>query len=64
MTVDRPLEEIKNIIGEIVTQVIPSAPVGVGGNCAQTHADLFLEKKITVFPDLKDLDALVFSLTH
>ena len=64
MTVDRPLAELKNIIHELVTQVSPVAPVGVGGNCAKTHADLFLEKKITVFPDLKDLDALVFSLTH
>ena len=64
MTVDRSLDEIKTIIRELVTQVSPVAPVGVGGNCAQTHADLFFGEKITVFPDLKDLDALVFSLTH
>ncbi len=64
MTVDRSLAELKNIIHELVTQVSPVAPVGVGGNCAKTHSDLFLEEKITVFSDLKDLDALVFSLTH
>jgi len=64
MTVDRSLDEMKYIIREIVTQVSPVSPVGVGGNCAQTHADLFFEEKITVFPDLKVLDALVLSLTH
>ncbi|MEX0828857.1 MAG: MerR family transcriptional regulator [Nitrospirales bacterium] len=64
MTVDRSLEEMKNIIGELVTQVSPVTPVGVGGKCAQTHADLLFEGKITVFPDLKVVDALVFSLTH
>ena len=64
MTVDRSLGELKNIIRELVTQVSSVAPIGVGGNCAKTHADLFFEEKITVFPDLKDLEALVFSLTH
>jgi len=64
MTVDRSQEEITNIIRELVTQVCPIAPVGIGGYSAQTHADLFLEEKITVFSDLKVLDALVYSLTH
>ena len=64
MTVDRSLDEIKNIIRELVTEVCPVVPVGVGGYCAQNHADLFLDEKITIFPDLKALDAFVFSLTH
>ncbi|MDH5458217.1 MAG: cobalamin B12-binding domain-containing protein, partial [Nitrospinota bacterium] len=64
MTIDRSLNEIKIIIRDLVTQVSPVAPVGVGGNCPKTHADLFLKEKITVFPDLNALDALVFSLTH
>jgi DNA-binding transcriptional MerR regulator/methylmalonyl-CoA mutase cobalamin-binding subunit len=64
MTVDRSIDEIKNIIRELVTQVCPVVRVGVGGYCAQNHADLFLDEKITIFPDLKALDAFVFSLTH
>jgi len=64
MTIDRSLAEIQNIIRELVTQVSPIAPVGVGGNVVKTYADLFLKEKITVFPDLKDLNALVYSLTH
>ena len=64
MTIDRSLKELNDIIRELVMQVSPIAPIGVGGNFAKTHAGLFLEAKITVFPDLKDLDALVFSLTH
>jgi len=64
MTIDRSLNEIKIIIRDLVTQVSPVAPVGVGGNCPKTHADLFLKEKITVFPDLNALDALVFSLSH
>jgi DNA-binding transcriptional MerR regulator/methylmalonyl-CoA mutase cobalamin-binding subunit len=66
MSVDRSLDEIKNIVREVVTEVYPvvSVGVGAGGYCAQTHADLFLDEKITIFPDLKALDAFVFSLTH
>ncbi len=64
MTVERSVDEIKNIIQELVTLLIPVAPIGVGGYCPQAQADIFLEEKITVFPDLKALDALVFSLTH
>ncbi len=64
MTIDRSLTELKNIIRELVTQVSPIAPIGVGGNFAKIHADHFQEEKIKVFPDLKALDALVFSLIH
>ena len=64
MSVDRAVDEIKNIIQELATQVRPVAPIGVGGHCAQTHADIFLDEKITVFPDLKALDTFVYSLTH
>jgi methanogenic corrinoid protein MtbC1 len=64
MTVDRSVDEIKNIIQELVTQVSFVAPIGVGGYCAQSHAVLFSDENIMVFPDLKALDAFVFSLTH
>ena len=64
MTVDRSVDEIKNIIQELVTLVSLVAPVGVGGYCAQTYAGLFSKENIMVFPDLKALDAFVFSLTH
>jgi methanogenic corrinoid protein MtbC1 len=64
MSVDRPVDEIKSIVQELVTFVGPFAPVGVGGHCAQNHADLFLDQNINIFPDLKALDAFVFSLTH
>lgn len=64
MTIDRPLIEIKNIIQELVTQVKPVAPIGIGGSCAQTHADLFFDEQIRVFSDLKALDDFVLSFTH
>ena len=64
MTVDRSVDDIKNIIQELVTLVSLVAPVGVGGYCAQTYAGLFSNENIMVFPDLKALDVFVFSLTH
>ena len=64
MTVDRTDSEIENIVQELATQVSPIAPVGIGGRSAQIHATLLTDKDITVFPDLKALDALVFSLPH
>ncbi len=64
MSIDRSEAEAKNIVQELATQVRPIAPVGVGGLSAQTHAALFSDENIMVFPDLKSLDALVFSLTH
>jgi DNA-binding transcriptional MerR regulator len=64
MTVDRSVDEIKNIIQELVTLVSLVAPVGVGGYCAKTYAGLFSKENIMVFPDLKALDPFVFSLTH
>jgi methanogenic corrinoid protein MtbC1 len=64
MTVDRTDTEIENIVQELATQVSPIAPVGIGGRSAQIHATLLTDEDITVFPDLKALDALVFSLPH
>lgn len=64
LTVDRPEAELQNIVQELVRTVRPFAPVGVGGLCAQAHPAIFANENITVFPDLKALDALVFSLTH
>jgi methanogenic corrinoid protein MtbC1 len=64
MTIDRTDAEIKNIVQELATQVRPIASVGVGGRSAQAWATSFTDKDIKVFSDLKDLDALLFSLTH
>jgi DNA-binding transcriptional MerR regulator/methylmalonyl-CoA mutase cobalamin-binding subunit len=64
MTVDRSVDAIKYLIHELATQVSPIAQVGVGGYCAQTHTELFSDENIMVFPDLKALDAFVFSLIH
>lgn len=64
MSVDRSEAESKNIIQELVTRVRPLAPVGVGGHWTQAHTTIFSDEDITVFPDLKALDALVFSLPH
>ena len=64
MTVDRPVNEVKAIIQELVTRVRPHAPIGVGGHCINTHADLFSDQNIRVFSDLRSLDAFLFSLTH
>jgi DNA-binding transcriptional MerR regulator len=64
MTIDRTDAEIENIVQELATQVRPIAPVGVGGRSAQACATIFTDKDIKVFSDLKDLDALMFSLTH
>jgi len=64
MTVDRSDLEAKNIVQELVTQVRPIAPVGVGGHWTQIHSTLFSDENIMVFPDLKALDVFVFSLTH
>ena len=64
MSVDRSDSEAKNLVQELATQVRPIAPVGVGGRSAQIHATIFSDEDITVFPDLKALEGLVFSLTH
>ena len=64
LTNQRSIIEAKELAQGLATQIIPYAPVGIGGQCAQMHASLFTEEGITVFPDLKALDALVFSLTH
>jgi len=64
MSVDRSDAEAKNLVQELATQVRPIAPVGVGGRSAQIHATIFSDEDIKVFPDLKALEGLVFSLTH
>ena len=64
MTVDRSDAEANNIVQELATQVRPIAPVGVGGHWTQDHGALFSDENIMVFPDLKALDAFVYSLTH
>lgn len=64
MTIDRSDADARTLVHEITAQVRPLAPVGVGGQFAQTHASLFSENNMTVFPDLKSLDPFVFSLPH
>ena len=64
LTSQRPLTEAKELSQELATQILPLAPVGVGGQCVQMHAALFSEDDITVFPDLKALDAVIYTLTH
>ena len=64
MSIDRSDVEAQSIVQELATQVVPISPVGVGGRLAQTHAALFSAENIMVFPDLKSLDAFVFSLRH
>jgi methanogenic corrinoid protein MtbC1 len=64
MSVDRSDADVKNLVQELAIQVRPIAPVGVGGRSAQIHATIFSDENITVFPDLKALEGLVFSLTH
>lgn len=64
LTVDRSLTEAMVLVKELSTLVRPLAPIGVGGQFAQSHASLFWEENITVFPDMKSMDAFVSSLTH
>ncbi|MDR4496288.1 MAG: cobalamin-dependent protein [Nitrospirales bacterium] len=64
MTIDRSDAETRTIVHDIAIQVGSVVPVGVGGRFAQAHASLFMENNLTVFPDLKSLDAFVFSLVH
>ena len=64
LTGQRSITEAKDLSQELATRIIPLAPVGVGGPCAQMHAELFSEEEIKVLPHLKALDGLVYSLTH
>ncbi|MEO8324709.1 MAG: MerR family transcriptional regulator [Nitrospirota bacterium] len=64
LTVDRSLTEAKVLVKELSTLVKPFAPVGVGGQFAQSHTSLFREENITVFSDMKSMDAFVASLTN
>ena len=64
LTNQRTIIEAKELSHELATRIVPIARVGVGGQCAQMHAALFSEEDITVLPDLKALETLVFSLTH
>ncbi|MGD9851768.1 MAG: MerR family transcriptional regulator [Nitrospirales bacterium] len=61
MTINRSDTDAHTIVHEIATQVRPLAPVGVGGQFAQTHSSLFTDNNMTVFPDLKSLDPFVDS---
>ncbi len=64
LTNQRTVPEVRTFSQELAARIVPVAPVGVGGQCAQLHAAIFSELGISVFPDLKALDALVFSLSY
>ncbi len=64
LTILRSVIEAKNLSQELATQVLPLAPVGVGGQSALMHADTFSTENIRVIQDLRALNALVFSLTQ
>ncbi len=64
LTVFRSVEEIRGLIHDLTSHIKPLAPVGVGGVCARTHVDLFTDKNIRVFENLKSLDAFIFTLTQ
>jgi DNA-binding transcriptional MerR regulator len=49
---------------ELAATLVPLCSVGIGGQGAKAHAEIFLREKILVFDNLKTLDRLVFSLTH
>ena len=64
LTAQRTLAEVKKLLKDLRTKILPFSRVGVGGQCAQMYAALFAEEGVTVFPDLKSLDTMAFSLTH
>lgn len=64
LTVDRSLTEARMLVKELSSLVRPLAPIGVGGQFAQSHSSLFSEEHMTVFPDMKSLDSFVYSLPH
>ncbi|HBP86742.1 MAG TPA: hypothetical protein DD706_03480, partial [Nitrospiraceae bacterium] len=59
LTVDRSLTEARMMVNELASLVQPLARIGVGGQFAQAHSSLFMNEKITVFPDMKSLEAFV-----
>ncbi len=63
LTNQRSALDVKTLAQELATRIVPVAPIGVGGQCAELHAAIFSEQGISVFLDLKALDALVFSLS-
>lgn len=64
LTDERSSTQAKDLSQQLATQLLPLAKIGLGGPCATKHAQIFADETITVLPDLKALDALVFSLTH
>lgn len=64
VTIARSSDDARMLAQEFSAKILPLAPVGVGGQGVQAHAEVFLQKKIIVFQDLKSLDSYVFSLTH
>ncbi len=54
--------EATNLSRELASQIVPLAPVAVGGQCASMHTEIFTHENIDVLPDLKALESLVYSL--
>jgi len=57
-------DEARALAQQLAGAIVPLSPVGVGGQGVQAHAEVFLQKNITVFQDLNALDRFVFSLKH
>ena len=62
LTVERSKAEVLALAQELAESVLPLAPVGIGGQCAQSHADILTSHGLQVLPDLKALDGLVYGL--
>ncbi len=54
--------EVEVLAYELATRILPLGTVGVGGHCALMHGHTFSEKGLTVLPNLRALEALVYSL--
>lgn len=57
-------DDAHRLVQELVANILPLSPVGIGGQSIQAYAELFLRESIIVFQDLKALDSFVFSLVH
>ncbi|MEJ2231587.1 MAG: MerR family transcriptional regulator [Nitrospirales bacterium] len=64
MTLVESSESAHALAQELAAKIVPDSSVGVGGQCVQAHAEIFLRENILVFEDLKALDSFVFSLMH
>ncbi len=55
-------EEAQSLATAIATNLLPVAPVGIGGQGAIAHAVTFTQEKISVFHNLKELEMQLLTL--